>query len=375
MPDPDFFVREAVKLIPPYNAGLTIEDVRTRYKVDRVAKLASNENPLGPSSRVRQALERALASIEQYPDPSGRALRTAIADRLKVSREQIVLGNGSEDLLSVICKAVLAPGHVVVTLYPSFPLHEDYVNLMGASIERVGLLEDLTIDVEALVEAVARGPRMVMFANPMNPVGSWLDPQQMQRVINALKPETLLVLDEAYLEYAQGEKFVDAATLLTGTDKTWIALRTFSKAWGLAALRIGYALVSSAELCTFLDRVRTPFNTNLVAQVAALAALDDIEHVDSVVAFAGQERDRVKASLEARGCRVAPSKGNFLFFDCRTNSVEFCEGLLHLGVIVKPWKQAGYDNFARVSLGTPEDNDYFLACHAEVSEPHRKRPD
>lgn len=365
--DPEFFVREEVQGIPPYNAGMTIEEVRTRYKVDRVVKLASNENPLGPSPAVRQALQHSLGAIEQYPDPSGRALRAGIAERLKVSPDQIVLGNGSEDLLSVICKAVLAPGDTAVTLYPSFPLHEDYVNLMGARVKRVDLLEDLTIDVDALVEAVAKGPRMVMFANPMNPVGSWLDSQQMQRVVSALKPETLLVLDEAYLEYAQGGGFADAVALLTGTDKAWITLRTFSKAWGLAALRIGYALVSSAELCTFFDRVRTPFNTNLVAQTAALAALGDTGHVDSVVQLARQERERVKALLEAQGRRVAPSKGNFLFFDCGSNAVAFCEKLLRRGVILKPWKQAGYETFARVSLGSHEDNDYFLTCHREVS--------
>lgn len=362
----DFFVRRALTLIPPYNSGLTLDEVRTRYKVERIAKLGSNENPVGPSPAVGEACLKALQAPQLYPDPSGRSLRDAIARYLDVSSDQVILGNGSEDLLSIICRAVLSPGETVVTLYPSFPLHEDYTHLMEAKVERVGLLDDLTIDVDALVAALSAGPRMAMFSNPMNPVGSWLDTAQMQRVIDALKPETLLVLDEAYIEYASGPDFPDVLRLLAASDKNWITLRTFSKAWGLAGLRIGYAVAGDAKLCGLLDRARTPFNTNLAAQAAALAALGDPAHVESVVALAKSERMRVMKVLQDRGCRVASSRGNFLFFDCGTNAVEFCEKLLQRGVILKPWKQAGYENFARVSIGLPEDNDWFLDCHLEI---------
>ncbi len=367
MVDAGFHVRQSVRRIAPYNAGLTEEDVRARYDVERVVKLASNENPLGPSPLVGEALRDALLDVQRYPDPSGHALRTAIAARCNVEPSQVLLGNGSEDLLSVICRAVLSPGDTVVTFYPSFPLHEDYAGLMDARVERIDLRKDLSIDVDALVAAMAREPRMVMFANPMNPAGCWLDPEQLQRVVDALRPGTLLVVDEAYLEYAVGPDFVDAVSLLAAKDAAWVSLRTFSKAWGLAGLRIGYGVCGSASLCELLDRVRTPFNTNRAAQAAALAALNDPAHVDGVVALARRERERVAEELRQRGCRVAPSRGNFLFFDCGGNAVEFCEKLLRRGVVLKPWKQAGYENFARVTIGLPEENTCFLDCHLQAS--------
>jgi len=360
MSSTDVLVRDEVKAIAPYNAGLTIDEVRSRYGADRISKLGSNENPLGPSPSVQAAIGRALGSVNIYPDPSGSDLRLAIARHLDVGADRIVLGNGSEDLLGVICRTVVRPGDTVVTLYPSFPLHEDYALMMGASVQRIDLKDDLSIDVSGLVDAVAAGPRMVMFANPMNPAGAWLTKDEMRRVVAALRPGTLLVVDEAYVEYAAGGDYADAAELLRGIDGAWISLRTFSKAWGLAGLRIGYALLGSAALGTFLDRVRTPFNTNLIAQVAARAALDDPEHVAGVVELAIAERTRVAAALETLGFRVVPSKGNFLFFDCREPATAFCERLLRKGIIVKPWKQAGYETFVRVSIGAAEDNGRFL---------------
>jgi histidinol-phosphate aminotransferase len=360
MSSTDVLVRDEVKAIAPYNAGLTIDEVRSRYGADRISKLGSNENPLGPSPGVQAAIGRALGAVNIYPDPSGSDLRSAIARHLDVGADRIVLGNGSEDLLGVICRMVVRPGDTVVTLYPSFPLHEDYAVMMGGSVQRINLRDDLSIDVAGLVDAVAAGPRMVMFANPMNPAGAWLTKDEMQRVVAALRPGTLLVVDEAYVEYAAGGDYADAAELLRGIDGAWISLRTFSKAWGLAGLRIGYALLGSAALGTFLDRVRTPFNTNLLAQAAARAALDDPEHVARVVELAVAERDRVAAALDALGFRFVPSKGNFLFFDCGEPATAFCERLLRKGVIVKPWKQAGYETFVRVSIGAAEDNDRFL---------------
>ncbi len=366
MSSADDLVRDEVKSISPYNAGLTIEDVRSRYGAETISKLGSNENPLGASPKVQAAIVHALAGVHLYPDPAGNELRGALAAGLGVAADRIVLGNGSEDLLSVVCRTVLRPGDAMVTLYPSFPLHEDYAAMMGASVERIGLKDDLSIDVQGLIDAVARTPRMVMFANPMNPVGAWLTGGELRRVVDALQPGTLLVVDEAYVEYARGEGYADAVELLKDVDLPWIVLRTFSKAWGLAGLRLGYGVMGNSSLGSFLDRVRTPFNANLLAQVAARAALEDTAHVGKVVELAVGERERVAACLRSKGFRVAPSKGNFLFFDCGENAVAFCERLLRQGLIVKPWKQPGYESFVRVSIGTPADNDRFLHVLSQV---------
>lgn len=353
------FIREEVSLIAPYNSGLTSGAVAARYAPARISKLGSNENPFGPSPTVRPALELAAPNLHLYPDPAGTELRQAIGRRHQVGADQIVLGNGSEDLLSVICKTVLRPGDRMVTLFPSFPLHEDYAVVMGAKVERVSLQPDLTIDVHAFAEAASSGPRLVMFANPMNPVGAWLNPTELAQVFEHVSDDTLLVIDEAYAEYAAGADYTPATELLADRPN-WIVLRTFSKAWGLAALRVGYAVVGDRALSSFLDRTRTPFNVNALAQAAAIAALADENHMLASVATTVQERERVRSEIDRIGLRTAPSRGNFLFIDVGRDASAVSESLLSQGVIVKPWKQKGYTTFLRASIGTTAENNHFI---------------
>jgi len=361
-------IRNELTQIPPYNSGLTLDEVRVRYHVQNISKLGSNENPLGPSPKVTETLKSPLDLFRLYPDPQGRALSKAIAAKFGVSPEQIVLGNGSEDLIGVICRAVVRPDDLVTTLFPSFPLHEDYAVLMGGKVDRITINDDLEIDVEALTAAIVRSPRMVMFSNPMNPVGFWLRQDEMQRVIDSVSEDTVLVVDEAYVEYASGDDYSSALEALKATNKNWIVLRTFSKAYGLAGLRIGFAIAANKEIADYLNRARTPFNTNAVAQHSALIALADEEHLDQTVALAVSERERIAIELKRRGYRVAPSRGNFVFFDTGTNAVEFSERLLEKGVITKPWKQKGFDTFIRVSIGTVAENNHFLAALAAEEE-------
>jgi histidinol-phosphate aminotransferase len=360
MPSVSIPVRDEIRAIAPYNSGLTIEEVRARYDVDEIAKLGSNENPLGPSPKLRGLFSDIGELARLYPDPQGRALCNRLAAAFAVDEHQIVLGNGSEDLIAVICRSVVRPGDVVATLYPSFPLHEDYTVLMGGTIERVTVTPDLDIDLDALLAAIARRPRMLMFSNPMNPVGAWLDHDALARVFEAVDPDTLVVVDEAYAEYAAGADYPSALDMLRETSLNWVVLRTFSKAFGLAGLRIGYGIVSSGELCDFFNRARTPFNTNAIAQAAAIAALDDASHLKASVDLALVERARIAAVLGALGYRMAPSKCNFLFIDVRADASQVAEALLKRGVIVKPWKQPGFENFIRVSMGSVTENNQFL---------------
>jgi histidinol-phosphate aminotransferase len=313
---------------------------------------------------VREALEAALGRLALYPDPLGRRLLAKLAARHGLSADRVVLGNGSEDLLAVLARAVLRPGDRVVTLYPSFPLHEDYARLMGAEIVRVGLTEEGRIDVGALVRAVAEPVRLVLFANPMNPAGAWLSPDDLGRVLDAVHPDAVTCLDEAYHEYAEGSGYASAEARLATDRRPLLVLRTFSKAWGLAGLRVGYGLTNSAELKRGLDLARTPFNVNAMAQAAAEAALDHPQSVAAAVALVERERPRIEAAIEALGLRVLPSKANFLFFDAGRPAVGLAEALLDAGVIVKPWKQKGYESWLRVSVGTEADNDQFLAALA-----------
>ena len=376
MPKSSSLVRDEVRTIAPYNSGLTLDEVRTRYQVGKIAKLGSNENPLGPSPKLKSMFGDYCDLVRLYPDPQGRALCSRLADAFGIDQERVILGNGSEDLIGVICRSVVRPGDGVTTLYPSFPLHEDYTLLMGGTVERITVAPDLTVDMDALLAAVARRPRMLMFSNPMNPVGSWLTPDQLARVIEVLDPQTLIVVDEAYAEYAEGDDYPSAAELLSQTECNWVVLRTFSKAYGLAGLRIGYGLVSDASLCDFFNRARTPFNTNAIAQASAIVALEDLDHLQRSVDQAVGERARMKRALETMGqqgsglknqaLRIAPSKCNFLFVDTGRNGTDVAEELLKQGVIVKPWKQPGFERFIRVSVGLPDENDQFLTAFVGI---------
>ncbi len=362
MKDESDLLRPELAALPPYNAGLSAEDALSRPGVNRVAKLGSNENPLGSSPAARAAAAAAIERMHFYPDPRGRALVADLASRHGCEPWQIVLGNGSEDLLAVLARAILRPGDRVVTLYPSFPLHEDYARLMGAEVERIGLDAEGRIDVPALIAAVARPARLVLFSNPMNPTGLWLRPDEMAGVLSAADPATVICVDEAYHEYAEGPDYASADDLLAAHPGAGLVLRTFSKAWGLAGLRVGYGLTNSHELRRGLDLARTPFNVNASAQAAARAALSSAGAVAEAVALVHRERDRVAARLAALGLRVLPSKGNFLFFDAARPSADLAEALLDRGVIVKPWKQDGYATWLRVSIGLESENDQFLAA-------------
>ncbi len=359
-------LRPELMEIPPYNTGLGLNEVRSRYGITVVAKLSSNENPTGPAPQVLKRLSRASSELHLYPSSEAQLLRKSLAQRLDVSEKQIIFGNGSEELISIICRSAVNPGDQVVTLFPSFPLHEDYTKLMGGSVERLAINENLQIDLAKLMERAAQPAKLLIFANPMNPSGSWLNPEQLGQLFEAKHPETLLVLDEAYHEYAVHGDYASGLDLTKLIKGHWIVLRTFSKSWGLAGLRIGFGVCSSTELRQALDRTRTPFNVNHLAQIAAEAALDYEDYMLHSVQQTILQRKHLAKELRSRGYQVGESIGNFLFINIDRSSVKFAEDLLKLGTIVKPWLQPSYDSFLRVSIGTPAENEKFLADLAQV---------
>ncbi|MEP3279771.1 MAG: aminotransferase class I/II-fold pyridoxal phosphate-dependent enzyme [Stappiaceae bacterium] len=345
----------------PYNSGMSLQEIQSRYGVTEIAKLASNENPYGPAPEVLKCLKLNSPDLYLYPDSGSNDLRDRLADYLNVPGENLIFGNGSEDLISIICRSVIETGDRIITLYPSFPLHEDYAALMGAHVERVCVNEHLEIDLPALIKAVETPAKMLIFSNPMNPVGCWLNPGQLHQVIAAKHPDTLLVLDEAYYEYAISGCYQSGQTMLGPDAGNWIILRTFSKAWGLAGLRIGFGICSSIELRRALDLTRTPFNINKIAQSAARMALDCCDCMKSNIEKVSAERESVVDRLLSLGFTVAPSLGNFVFFDSKRCSTDLADRLLQCGTVVKPWKQEGFDQYVRVSIGSSEENSKFLS--------------
>ena len=361
----DHLARAEVRTLPAYNAGLSSDAVRSRYGVTHVARLASNENPLGPSPAVAQALSKLAERISLYPDPQCTALRAVLAAGTGAQAPEVVVGNGSENLLEILCQAFLSPGDRVVTLLPSFGLHEIYPRMMGATVHMVPVTPALTFDVDALCAALSDepAPKMVLLSNPSNPVGCSLDTAAFRRIVAATPPQSLLVIDEAYYEYARHTPgFPDALAELRAQSRPWIVLRTFSKAWGLAGLRVGYGVASHTRVVQMLDRVRTPFNVNAAAQTAALAAWGDSHHMARCVRETVAQREWMAGQLISRGYQVAPSATNFLFMNLGRPNAPVAEALLQRGVIVKPWKERGYETFIRVSIGTPADNQQFMAA-------------
>ena len=353
-------VNPHVAALPPYNAGMSLARARALSGHDDLARLASNENPDGCSPAVLAALAGGGFEPWRYADPACTALREALAKRLGVDAGVIVAGNGSEEMIAAISRGVLVAGTQVVTVVPSFGLHEIEPLAAGATVVKVPMTPAAGFDLVALEAAIAAGPRVVFLSSPWNPVGPALDLAALRRLIAVVRPGTLFVLDEAYFEYADADA-PDGIEALRSSGIAYVVLRTFSKAYGLAGLRVGYAVCSDPEIARVIASAKTPFNVNGAAQLAAVAALEDEAWMKASVARIRSERGRVALALVAMGLKTAPSQTNFLFFDTGRDSSTVAAALLQDGIIVKPWREAGYETWLRATIGKPADNDRLIA--------------
>jgi histidinol-phosphate aminotransferase len=360
---------EDVRGLPRYNSGLTADYVRQHYGVEEVAKLGSNENPYGTAAGTVAAIAAAAADCALYPDPSSDSLRAALSFRLDIPAERISIGNGSEDLIAISAHTFLSPGDEFVTIRPSFGLHVLHAQSIGARLRAVPVLNDYRADIDGLIKALAARPQMLILSNPSNPTGCSITAEEMQRLLGALSPETIFIFDEAYFEYASADASYPAfLPMLQKLESPWLMLRTFSKAYGLAGLRVGYGIASDPHLVDLMDRIRSPFNVNRLAQVAAIAALEETEFVRDSVSRTIDERERVREALTSMGYRTSNSRANFLFIDALEDASALAVKLLSYGVIVKPWREPGFEDHMRVSIGSPRANDQFLnALRKEVA--------
>ncbi|WP_192257684.1 histidinol-phosphate transaminase [Mesorhizobium silamurunense] len=355
-----------VAALPPYNAGMNIAVARSISGRHDIARLASNENPDGCSPAVLAALASPALEPWRYADPACADLRAALGQKLSVEPDTIVAGNGSEELIAAVSRAMLVPRAGVVTVVPSFGLHEIEPLAQGAVVTKVAMTDDLGFDIAALEQAIASGPRIVFLSSPWNPVGPALDRESLDRLIAAVRSGTLFVLDQAYFEFAD-ESCPDGLKVLRESGIAFVVLRTFSKAYGLAGLRVGYAVCSDVELARVVAAAKTPFNVNAAAQVAAIAALADEAWMQGSVARLRGERARVGTVLKELGFQVARSQTNFLFFDCGGDSSLVASALLQEGIIVKAWREKGYENYLRVTIGAPADNDRLIGALAWIA--------
>ncbi|MFN3586763.1 MAG: histidinol-phosphate transaminase [Moraxellaceae bacterium] len=348
-----------VQKLSPYQPGKPIEELERELGLTDIIKLASNENPLGCSPRVLLAVEGGLSELALYPDGNGFALKKALADFYGRPLAEITLGNGSNDILELVARAFLKPGDEAVFSQHSFavyPLAVQAVGATGVSVPAVEYGHDLV----AMARAVAPATRVVFIANPNNPTGTWVEDGELDAFLMTLPEDVLVVLDEAYGEYVEPGLLPDGLDFLARYPNV-IVCRTFSKAYGLAALRIGYAF-AHPDITNVLNRVRQPFNVNALALRAAVAALDDQDFVARSRALNAAGMQQITEGVRALGLDVIPSRGNFLCVHLRRPGLPVYEALLRQGVIVRPVANYGLPDFLRVTIGTEAENARFLAA-------------
>lgn len=350
-----------IQAIRPYVPGKPVEEVERELGLKDTVKMASNENPLGPSPRALHALRAFLDRIHVYPEGSGFYLCRALAGRLHVSPGQVVLGNGSVELVEMAARAFLNRDASAVFSQGSFAMYPIACQVVDAPFTAVPMRER-NHDLDALLDAVTEKTRLVILDNPINPTGRYVRRGDLEAFLERIPPHVLVIVDEAYKEYVEVSDYASVVDLLPRFPNLMV-LGTFSKAYGLAGLRVGYG-AAGEEVAAILHKVRSPFNTNSAAQVAALAALKDEAFVREVVSLNARERPRLKAGCEALGLPVTPSVANFLLVDVPSEARVAFEALLREGVIVRPL--AGYPRSLRVSVHTPEGNDRFLAAARKV---------
>jgi histidinol-phosphate aminotransferase len=347
----------------PYEPGKPIEELERELGIAGSIKIASNENPLGPSPRAMAAVHEVVSGVHRYPDGANFELRARLAERLGVEGQQLVFGCGADEILELLAKCFLSPGDEVVYAWPSFAMYPIVTKGMGAESVAVPLDSSLRHDLPAMAEAVGERTKIVLVCNPNNPTGTSVGGEAFDRFAAALPEDVVLAVDEAYFEYARRPDFPDSMAWVRRRPGT-VVLRTFSKVYGLAGLRIGYG-IADPELAGYLERARHPFNVNRLAEVAALAALDDREHVERSLQVNAQGIEYLSQELAKLGIEVWPSDANFILARA---GADCYQRLLPEGVIVRPLRGFGLDDYVRITVGLPEENERVVKALTRLRE-------
>lgn len=357
--------------LTPYEPGKPPEELEREYGVSDALKLASNENPFGVPASVRDAIEGAIDNVRLYPDGAGFALRGALAEHLGINPDQLTLGNGSNDILVLLAESFLTAGTSAVYDQYSFVVYRLAVQATGAearvSASNPAVHEQpLGHDLDAMLALVDESTRLVFIANPNNPTGTWVDGESLKVFLRALPEHVIVAVDEAYYEYAVGDGYPDTLTWLDEFPNL-VILRTFSKVYGLAGLRVGYG-ISHPGIAELLNRVRQPFNVNNVGQAAAVQALTEQGWIEHCKAENRRCMDGMRAGLEGLGISCLPSRGNFLLAHVGQQAAECNEYLLRQGVIVRPVANYGLHEYLRITVGAEQDVARLLRVLTDFKE-------
>jgi histidinol-phosphate aminotransferase len=360
----DSLFRPSVEALQPYQPGKPVEDVQRELGLDRVVKLASNEGPFGPFPAAREALDRAAGELNRYPDGGSYRLHAALADRHGVDFGEVCVGAGADGCIDMVSQAVLDPGDAIVCGWPSFPSYVIYARKQGAETTLVGLA-DHRYDLDALLAAIDARTKLVYVCHPNNPTGTMNTTAELDAFLDRVPEHVLTVIDQAYFEYIDRGDYPDAVERYCKSGKRVLVLRTFSKIYGLAGLRVGYA-VGPADVCAAMAKVRRPFDLTTPAQVAAVASIGDADEL-------ARRRDVNRAGLEQlegilreHGLEPVPSVGNFVYVDTGGDGSVLFDRLLRAGVIVRPLAGFGSPGAIRISVGTPEELEVLAAALSHV---------
>ncbi|MGD9054944.1 MAG: histidinol-phosphate transaminase [Desulfobacterales bacterium] len=359
-------IPDYISAIKPYVPGKPIEAVQREYGIKNSIKLASNENPLGPSPMAVEAIRQALDDLHRYPDAGGYHLTRAIAEKFHIDPASIVLGNGSDDIIALLTSVLLRPSDEVILPQPSFLFYEIALRSLGAQPVWVPL-QSFKTDLAAMAAKISSKTRMIFLNVPHNPAGTIISKSEFEDFITQIPPEVVTVLDEAYIEFVKDADCCNSFDFLTG-EKTIVGMRTFSKAYGLAGLRVGYGAMSPV-LAELLHRIRQPFNVNALAQVAATAALQDSDFLQETLQLVHGERELLYSALDNLDVPYIRSEANFFMVDVGSrgkSADDVFKKLLPLGVIVRSMATYGYSQHIRVNIGKPEENTRFLEALQKV---------
>ncbi|MBU4239917.1 MAG: histidinol-phosphate transaminase [Actinobacteria bacterium] len=355
--------REEIKDLPVYSPGMDIDDVKRRYGVEEVIKLASNENPVGPSPLAVGAVHRAVADMSLYPDSSCAELRRRLSEKLGVEPERLLFGNGTDEIIDLIFLAFFNPGDGAVMGDPTFSSYFLTGMTVGARIVYVPL-RDFGHHPEEMLGAVDESTRALFVGTPHNPTGTICTTAEFERMLAGLPPEVILVWDEAYCEYVDDPEYPQSIPYLERYPNL-VVLRTFSKIYGLAGLRVGYA-VADPQVVDMLERVRPPFNVNRLAQAAAAAALEDSAHLEKSREVNALGKRYLAEELDRLGMRPVPTQANFMLFRYDHLTGNLAARLLEKGIIVRDGAALGYPGYIRLTVGTPEQNQAVIGAIEEI---------
>jgi histidinol-phosphate aminotransferase len=355
-------VTESIARLQPYVGGKPIEELARERGLTDIIKLASNESALGPSPLAVEAARRALNNVHRYPDGVGFRLRGAIAEAHGVTIQEVIHGNGSNEVLELAVRTFTTPEEHVIFGTPAFSMYPVIAASHNVEFTAVPTLADLRHDLPAMLTAVRPNTKLIVVDNPNNPTGTYVPRDTVEDFLRAVPEEVIVVMDEAYFEFADAEDYPDSLKLRYLRERL-IVLRTFSKAYGLAGFRVGFG-IGPAELVGYLNRLRAPFNVGVISQEAAISALGDTVHLNEVVRLNNAERTRLSVALQAPGRKVYPSQANFILVDFQVPAAKLYDDLLSQGVIVRP--VPGLSTHLRITIGTPAENDRLLSAIEKV---------